>query len=64
MRYIPTFILEHWIHKSKIYEGELFVVNGKFYGKKLQKGDKEIDIYEFDLKNEKWIKMSKERKVL
>ena len=55
MKFIPTFILEDWIYKPRaIGLFELFVVDGKLYGRNLPKIDKPI--YRFDTKDRKWYK--------
>lgn len=61
MRFIPTFILEHWLYKPHLFE--LFVRAGKLYGRNLPKVDEETDIYMCDFIHKTWIKISKEKEI-
>lgn len=59
MRFIPTFILEHWMHKTEMFA--LYTIGGKLYGYNLPKIGKEIKIHLFHLANGTWIEISKEK---
>ncbi len=62
MRFIPTFILEHWIYKKRWGEGVLRIweTDGKLYGMNLCKIDKDTDVYRFETRTGEWIKIPKE----
>jgi len=54
MRFIPTFILEHWIYKSRaIGLFDVFIVGGVLYdGRNLPITNESI--YRFDTEDRKW----------
>ena len=57
MKPIPTFILEHWIHKStETVMFQLFIRGGMLFGMELPT-NKDTIIYRYDLATNKWIKV-------